>query len=397
MGTAELRFAGWFETFDLTVEGANHYISESGIINAQTHIAYDELVQFLREQYDNINTRLRSSDPVLRHMLKIRAMSNPMVQRDGEAFSVDPAWVRERFVKPARGGGTVLEERTKRSDGREVVQRRMYLKATLYDNPDKDFVEQYEAKLLFSPPHIRAAMLHGDWFATAGSFFGEEWNSRIHVIRPHNIPHDWPQWRSLDWGYKKPGCIHWWAMDPDDNVICTREMYFVGLRVKEVGKMIVDAEKRMKLWRRGASLITGPADTQLWEKRGDEGASKAESFAEMGISWVPADKRSRARNAERIADRLKDHDNGATVPGIMFFETCPKVIETLPSIQSTPDDPETPLDGGDDHAFDSTGYSCAFASHGRARIPRFGKHEDEDDYSEEDSPKRRAGNGWGYG
>ena len=78
MGTAEMRFAGFFQTFDLTVEGANHYITATGLVNAQTAIYFDELTAFNEEQYDQITTRLRSSDAVLGTMLKVRSMSNPM-------------------------------------------------------------------------------------------------------------------------------------------------------------------------------------------------------------------------------------------------------------------------------------------------------------------------------
>lgn len=364
-----------------------------------THIGYDELVTFLEEQYENINLRLRSTDPVLRKMLRIRAMTNPMVIRDsGENYSIDPYWVRKRFVDPAPKGGVVLEERTKRSTGQVVVKTRFYSHATLYDNPDPEFVQQYEAKLLFAKPHIRAAMLHGNWYVTAGSFFGDEWNERMHVIRPHFIPPEWPRFRSMDWGYKKPGCVQWYAMDPDENLICEREMMFQGQTARQVAERVKKAEMSMKLWKDGRSLITGPADTQLWEKRGDEGLSKAEEFAAAGIQWVPADKRSRSRNAERVSERLKDHDSGTAMPGLVFFETCKDIVKMLPTIQTDKDDPDTPQDGGNDHSFDTLMYACAFASRGRVGIPRLGRKED-DEYGDEseDKPEASRGNSWGYG
>lgn len=398
-GIATIRFDGWHETYDLTVDGANHYISESGLVNAQTHIGYDELVTFLEEQYENINLRLRSTDPVLRKMLRIRAMTNPMVIRDsGENYSIDPYWVRKRFVDPAPKGGVVLEERTKRSTGQVVVKTRFYSHATLYDNPDPEFVQQYEAKLLFAKPHIRAAMLHGNWYVTAGSFFGDEWNERMHVIRPHFIPPEWPRFRSMDWGYKKPGCVQWYAMDPDENLICEREMMFQGQTARQVAERVKKAEMGMKLWKDGRSQITGPADTQLWEKRGDEGLSKAEEFAAAGIQWVPADKRSRSRNAERVSERLKDHDSGTAMPGLVFFDTCKDIVKMLPTIQTDKDDPDTPQDGGNDHSFDTLMYACAFASRGRVGIPRLGRKED-DEYGDEseDKPEASRGNSWGYG
>jgi phage terminase large subunit len=366
-----------------------------------THLAFDELVTFLEEQYDNICLRVRSSDPVLRTMLKIRSMSNPMVQRSsGENYAVDPTWVRRRFVDPAPEGGKLIEEKTKRASGEIIIRRRMYLRATLYDNPDKDFVAQEEAKLLFAKPHIKAAMLYGNWYITVGSFFGDDWNEQMHVIKPHHIPPEWPRWRSMDWGYKKPGCIHWWTMDPDGNAICIRELMFKGMTVKQLAKRIRDYEVKDGTWKGGRSIITGPADTQLWEKRGEEGLSKFEEFMRAGIIWVQADKKSRTRNAERISERLRDHENGTTLPGLMFFDTCKDIIKTLPGIQTTHDDPETPLDGGHDHSYDSCAYSVAFVSRGSNHIPRMsagkgGENEDEDERDDDDEDER--GNAWGYG
>lgn len=318
-----------------------------------THLAFDELVTFLEEQYDNITQRVRSTDPVLKGMLKVRSMSNPVPQISGnEGYQIDPLWVRKRFVDFNPNGEELQVFQQKLPDGSSIEKTLLFLPARLRDNPNPDFVKEYTAKLMFSKPHIRAAMLHGNWYVTAGSFFGDEWNQSIHVVPPHRIPHSWRRFRSCDWGYKKPGCIHWGALDDDDNMTVERELTFQGQTVKQVAKRVREIEEDLGLWKGKRSLITGPADTQLWEKRGDEGLSKAEEFLAMGVPWVPADKRSRQRNAERIAERLKDHDNGATKPGLVIFDTCKMLVKTLPAIQTDPKNPDNPQDGGDDHWFD---------------------------------------------
>jgi hypothetical protein len=208
----------------------------------------------------------------------------------------------------------------------------------------------------------------------------------------------------MDWGYKTQGCIHWWALDDDNNLWCEREFSFRLMEPPAVAKRIKEIETKAGLWSKGTkgkSLIPGVADTQLWEKRGDSGRSKADQFAEHGVLWSPADKKSRFRNYERLGERLKDHGGGTKVPSINFFNTCVKLIETIPSLQRDPNDPECPIDGGDDHWCDSATYAVAYASHGRAAIPSVAREkkdrlDDLDDDDDQDSAPQGRGQ-YGYG
>jgi hypothetical protein len=376
-----------------------------------THISYDELVTFEEEQFDQINTRLRTSDPVLAKMLRIRAMSNPMMPSTVTINVRDPQWVRKRFIDPAPEGKVTLVKEARMPDGRVHKQTYIYFPGTLYDNPDRDFVLQYEARLALSPKHIREALLHGNWYFTQGAFWGDVWNKTIHVCAPFKVPDDWPMFRSMDWGYKQPGCIHWWAIDGDNNLVCVKEVTFRGKDVEEVAKIVEQVERELGLWQAtphrpgepsGRSKITGPADTQLWENRGDPGLSKAAIFEKWGVPWTKAEKhtgygqgRGRKINADKLTFRLKDRRGG--VPGILFFRSCERLIQTIPMAQTDPDLPDQPADGGQDHWVDSCLYACAHASYGRAGISqrsRMTKRFDDD----EDEPVGRVSRGRdGYG
>lgn len=372
--------------------------------NEYSHIAFDELVEFDEEQYDQIKSRKRSADPVLSMMLKVRAMSNPVTRRDAADgfFLKDPQWVRRYFVDPAPEGKTILKQKVRLDDGTIVERRRIYLPAKLSDNPNKSFVLQYEAELQAQKPHIRAALLRGDWYATPDSFYGEWWDRRIHVCDPFNIPSDWPKFRSMDWGFKAPGCVLWWAMDPDGNLICTKEYTFQGKNADEVAKEIRAIETAMGLWQGKRSRIFGPADTQLWEERGDSGMTKAASMARLGVLWHRAQKSARAGsgrqgNAEKLIGRLKDHKNKTTTPGIVFFKSCRNCIRTIPGIQTDQRDTELPLDGGEDHWHDAVLYACAHASKGRAGLATIKRKADKFDDDEEDRPIKENRGRYGYG
>ena len=367
--------------------------------NQYDHLAFDELTQFDQEQYDQLKLRVRSSDPVLRHMLAVRSMSNPFISRElSDNFSIkDPSWVKRYFVDPKPEGGTIIKRKIKLMSGEEVFVTRIYLRASLYDNPDKEFVRQYEIRLQSAKPHMRDAYLHGRWDVTVGSHFGDEWNHRLHVCKPFRVPSDWPVFRSMDWGYKKPGCVHWWALDEDSNLFCVHELTFRMKTPKDVAVMIERYEKEQGWWQGRKSRLTGPADTQLWEARGDVVAmTKAEEFAAAGVAWIQADKLSRFHNATRVMERLVDHGHGTTTPGLVFFDTCVNAIRTIPAIPSDPADPEMPQDGGDDHWYDSVAYSCAYASVGRRGIKAPARQREpwEEEAKRAPADRGRAGYGW---
>jgi len=359
-----------------------------------TFILYDEGTQFEEIQYQQINNRLRSTDPVLMGMLKIRVMSNPVPSKESMAGLrlTNPHWVRDYFVDPCPTGNTTITKRIAMDSGDDEFHRRIYLPARLTDNPDPVFSRQYEAKLKANnPPHLIKALLRGDWYAAAGNFF-ECWDHDLHVIKPFKIPDDWPRFRAMDWGYKTNGTVGWFAMDEDDNLIMEREYTFKLKKDAQVAERIKEIEESLGLWEGRRSLISGPADTQLWEEKGEGAKSKAQTMASMGVGWVGANKKSRAANAEKVTARLMDHYNGAARPGLVVFDTCVMTIKTLPGIQTDPNDIECPQKGGSDHWYDMVSYAVAYASQGPKGISKRRRQE----HGESRTKKRATRNRLGY-
>jgi hypothetical protein len=357
---------------DITVEGSNHYISKPAIVNCQTMLLFDELIEFEKDQYEQMVTRVRSTDPVLQKLLKVRSASNPA-----------PGWVREYFVDPAPQGRVVLKKRLKLDDGTYAERTRIFIPARLSDNPDPEYRRQYE-------------MLHGDWYVVAGAFFANEWVAEKHVIKPFRIPRDWRRFRSGDWGYKSPCVILWWAVTPDNELICYRERTFKEKTAKQVAEAIKQIEMDAGEWdvQRGSSRCPGPMDTQLWEERGHHGPTMASDMAEIGVNWTKANKKSRATNAQNVMSRLKSLGlNGR--PALMFFETCKQCISTIPSLQTDKGTPEEPEKGGSDHWYDAVSYACSHYA-----LPQEdGKSflDDDDDFDELQQARERKLGRYGYG
>lgn len=373
---------------------------EDFMSSAFSAIYFDELTAFNEEQYDQITTRLRSDDPVLSTMLKVRSMSNPLMRREsGDSFVIDdPHWVRRRFVDPAKEGNIIHWKHVKMSDGTVEKIGWLYMPARLSDNPNKAFVRQYELTLREQKPHIQQALLEGDWYVTAGSFFAEYWRRDLHICKPFKCPKEWRFWRSMDWGFKVFGVIHWYAMDEDETEYVIRELKFKGKLDEEVAAMVQVIEMDLGLWdeKRRESRISGVADTQLWEQRGQTGKTMGETFRLKGVPWKRADKKNRQANAGHIIKRLEDHDGGTKTPGLVIFSTCEYIITVLPAIQTSLENSEEPQSGGDDHPYDSLSYGTAYASRGRMGIPevaRLRAEWEEDD--ETVSNARRGRHGYG--
>lgn len=372
---------------------------ESYLSKSFTIILFDELVEFDKEQYDQIKTRCRSSDPVLKNMLKVRSMSNPMMrQEQNVSINVrDPHWVRKYFVDPAPEGRKILQSRHKRMNGQEFTRQRIYLPATLYDNPDPHFVQLYEENLASAPEHIRQSLLYGNWYFTADGYYSAVWNKNTHVVRPFRAPPRWPMFRAMDWGFRDQGVVLWATVDPDDTMYIIYEFNFREKTAGEVADEIVRIERdKLDLFDGKGSQLIGPADTQLWEKRGESAKSKAEEMAARGVFWTKASKNGkqwgRAANALRIYSRLRNSPSTGA-PTLFFFESCKMTIATLPGMQVDPNNSETPADGGQDHWHDVVCYMVAYASRGPGALGRVSKAEKKERWS--DDRKRRGRYGYG--
>ena len=353
-----------------------------------THLSLDEGYQFEEYQLDELDARVRSADPVLMLLLRTRIMSNPA-----------PGWLKTRFVDPEPKGNVVHRQKILDPEkGTHSYRTRLFLPARLDDNPDKGFVAQYKLRLLSKPSHMRARYLYGDWNSVEGGFFEDDYNPGVHIIEPFKIPRDWPKFRAMDWGYKAFGVVGWFAMDPDGNLYLFYEFNFRLMKDEEVAKRVIEIETRFGFWnkRERKSRLTGVADTQLWEERGDSGKSKAAVFSAAGVYWQPADKASIARNAERITERLRDYDKDKP-PGLMVFNNCRKTAEMFASIgvdenDSTVPDKNSPLK----HWFDCVAYAAARASRGQGSIA-MDLHDFDRPDNDNDEPELKATGSFGYG
>jgi phage terminase large subunit len=84
----------------------------------------------------------------------------------------------------------------------------------------------------------RLRMLDGLWCAADGIVY-ENWNPAIHVVDPFPIPEEWPRYWVVDFGYRNPTCVQWWAESPDGQLVMYREIYYRGRLVEDHARQML--------------------------------------------------------------------------------------------------------------------------------------------------------------
>lgn len=399
--------ADWNEAKRICTFSCGYIVQFAGIENDDdwekyygpeyTMVIFDEATQFTVEQIEQLDSRIRTTDPALAGSLQLILCTNPV----GHETKL---WLRQRYVEAAPAETTVII-RTKLRDGRVVDATQVYIPASIYDNPAILSDGQYEANLMRKGSAMKRALLDGDWYVDAGSWVGDDWDPSIHICEPFEIPATWTKLKSGDYGHASNSSIQWFAVDFDGNMVCYRSLTIKGKTAEQLGAIIRELESETLYAKRsdgtvvkvtgpewdkeaGCSTVWGPMDQSLWSKMGETGPSRGEILDRMGCGFMKAD-RSRESAADQVRTRLQRRTPNASgdlvVPGIRWFSSCTtkqrvgnKVITTgpiitIPAIDIDPNNPDLWNTKGDDHDLDSAGYGCLY----RMTVPERGEEMDE--------------------
>ena len=320
---------------------------------------FDELTSFEFEIYDFLKTRLRAKKS-LGVVPLVRSSSNP--------GDIGHAWVKKMFVDAAPYMEIVTHEVTSKATNRKKVFRTQYIPSLATENPyiGDDYIFQLEAK----PEALRNALLYGDWDAFEGQVF-TEWRDKpehyedrrwTHVIKPFDIPLNWPRYMSFDFGYSHPFSIGWWAIGPDGCAYRYREWYGcekgranAGIRIsaKDIAAGIIEREKDYEA-REGIKVMR-IADPSIFDR------SRGESIAQMmepsgdkpGVYFIPGDN-TRLAGKIQCHERLKFDEEGR--PRVQVFTTCPDFIRTIPALPYSLTKVEDIDTDAEDHVYDEWRY-----------------------------------------
>jgi len=268
----------------------------------------------------------------------------------GNPYGAGHGWVKERFIDIGIEGTIAYDE---------MDNPRVRIHIDLDDNiammeNDPEYVKQLDS---IKNPELRKAWREGDWDIVVGGFLQGIWDRNVHKTKPFTIPHDWPRWRALDWGFAKPYSVGWYTISPDGVIYRYRECYGFGGKadtgtretVSQVCKKINELEAREI--KDGIVFRRNPADSSIWDGIGNEQTIE-ELFRNEDVIWIPAKKGagSRVNGAQLVVQALQQEK-------FKVFDTCVHWLRTVPILMPDPnnwDDVDTEME---DHAWDETRYA----------------------------------------
>ena len=314
-------------------------------------IGFDELTQWPTPYaWSYMRSRLRATK-ASGLPLYMRATSNP----GGPGHQ----WVKKHFIDPGTPNnpfwatdenGETIRWPVGHSRENEPLFKRKFIPATLFDNPYLSEDGMYEANLLSLPEHQRRQLLEGDWDINEGAAF-PEFNRRVHVSEPYDIPASWVRFRACDYGYSSYTGVLWFAVVPgSEQLVVYRELYVSKILATDLADMILEIEE-------GEKIRYGVLDSSLWHNRGDTGPSLAEQMITKGCRWRPADRSrgSRVAGKNEIHRRLQI-DDFTEEPRLVIFDHCKHIISQLPSIPLDKKNPEDVDTHSEDHLYDALRY-----------------------------------------
>lgn len=324
-------------------------------------IDFDELTQFLWEEYSYLFSRNRPNGPGTRCYM--RAQANP--------GGVGHGWVKERFITAAKPMQTIWEQvKIRYPDGHEQTRwkSRIFVPSTVFDN--KILLEndpEYLTRLASMPEQERNALLYGDWDTFSGQVFTEwrndsdHYKDRVntHVIAPFEIPAGWKIWRSFDWGYARPFSVGWYAVDHERRLYRIRELYGctgtpnqgVKWEPSEVARKIKEIEQTDPNLK--GRRIHGIGDPAIWASSGGESIG---ALMERERVYFDRGKHDRIQGKMQVHHRLAFDEDGK--PMLYVFNTCPHFIRTVPNLVYDEKDVEDIDTDGEDHIYDELRYVC---------------------------------------
>jgi hypothetical protein len=342
------------------------------------YMGFDELTNFLGEQYTSIAPWSRSRCPgvppyrrsasnpggIGHAWVKARFVETCPPQTDGEERYCEPA---QMWWQPMKGGPThrfYMPETGHQTTSRFIPSRVFDNVDLLKNNPN------YLAQLLALPPDRRKAYLEGSWDIFEGQFFWK-WREDIHCIDYFHRRPDWPVIGGLDYGQET--VLEVATEDYDGNIIFFEEVYSKqeapSGRANQIANVLLENQiKALDL------IYDTNMDLNLEYTYGP-GKTPTEQFMEvfdarMG-AWAPmmnvvskhsTDKRGyRAICNETFKEYLDwKHDQAGKLvkkPKIYIVKRkCPHLVKCIPELVADPDSEEG-MDfikkGAFDHPFDA--------------------------------------------
>lgn len=146
----------------------------------------------------------------------------------------------------------------------------------------------------------------GIWAGNEGLVY-ELFDDSLHVIDPFKIPQDWIYIIVVDWGYRDPMVVHWWAYKGEKSILY-REIYESGKSIESIAREAGKLSKGEKI-----SLAMADHDPQkiiTFRKSFEETYRK-------NLRMIKAPSKAIELGIQDVEKALKPDGEG--IPGIRIF------------------------------------------------------------------------------
>jgi len=235
-------------------------------------LGIDELTEINKEEtYEKLIMSVRKK--TLSFKTYVRATTNP----NGPGKN----WVKKRFIDKGRMNSTITIETHIKQLDKKIKTTRKWIHGTVFDNPKiVNENPEYIAMLANIDNEIlKKQWLEGDWDSADGLAF-DEFERKVHVIEPFDIPPSWHRFRACDWGFKTKAVNLWFAIDFEGTIYVYREFTAGGqtprgaMHAKTFGAELKRIEEEA-----GEIVRYGILDASAWSQRGEDAPPPAEDMA----------------------------------------------------------------------------------------------------------------------
>ncbi len=216
------------------------------------------------------------------------------------------------------------------------------------DNPylDKKEIEALEKTLSHDELESRK---YGKFVGNGGLVYSE-FDERINVIEPFNVPFDWQDNISIDPGLKNPLSAHWYCVDYDGNIYVVAEHFEEGKSVEYHAEKIKEISKRLG-WKQTLKGMYGALiDSAASQKTLSALKSVSELFYDNGILVNTNVNKDLFSGINRVKSYFK---NAKGESKLFIFKNCINLIREIKSYFWGNND--APIKR-DDHALDELRY-----------------------------------------
>jgi len=192
------------------------------------------------------------------------------------------------------------------------------------DNPflNKLEIENFEQSL--SQEDLEARK-YGRFMGTQGLVY-KEFDERVNVIEPFDVPKEWFDNMSIDPGLNNPLSCHWYAVDYDGNVFVVAEYFEKNKDIDYHANEIKKKCERLSWQKTSAGNYESLIDSAANQRTLNGIRSVAELFCERGISVNTKVNKDIFSGISQVKSYLKNAQGQAR---LFIFSTCVNLIREL--------------------------------------------------------------------